>query len=233
MRACRLSKKQRAKSISEARKNWKNWRGVFEHSGPISTNPLLARPDTFADFLSEYKVYRTIRKDKHDAFRRVLQKSPEFKAAIRADDGRKLDKIESKLRRDFGTRDAKRHPRRMISVFSKVAAFVRPERFVARDSYSMKGLNKVLKEISCQKDSSFNAYADYLDAFERVWKDWPGQDIKDYMKKPDPKHPVECQPRFQRRVLDAYLMIRGGRWEKKPVKFAALCPNPQPHLLPH
>jgi len=95
-----------------------------------------------------------------------------------------------------------------MSVLSKVAAFVRPERFVAWDGFAKKGVNIVLESTASAK---FNTYADYLAAFDRAWDGQPGQEIRDYVTRNGAQCAVESQPRFLRRVLDVYLMMRGGR----------------------
>ena len=118
-----------------------------------------------------------------------------------------MDKLEKRLRRRFGAKGGNR----IVSAVSKVAAFVRPTRFVACDSYAKKGLNIVLQRAtSC----SFDTHACYLAMFDEAWAGEQGQEIRAYMK--DSAHSeVEHEPRFQRRVLDVCLMMRGGRWAKK------------------
>jgi hypothetical protein len=194
------------KSIRVARKNWNEWRDVFEHSGPISSNPLLSCQDKFALFCKDYSVHRTIRGGKQNKFRSALQKSPQFKAAIRAGTGQALGKIENKLRLRFGTKSGRNH---MISVFSKVAAFLRPERFVAWDRFARKGLIRVLGP--ARKSYPLNTYSEYLAAFNHVWEGQLGKRIKEHLKGVARRGEVESQSRFQRRVLDGYLMKCGGR----------------------
>jgi hypothetical protein len=198
--------------LTIARENWNDWRDVFEHKGPISTNPLLDCRNTFRKFLAEYSVNRTIQAKTHDAFRLALRDSPQFEKAIGDGTGRALDEIELKLRESFGTHDPKYS---IISVLSKVAAFVRPEQFVARDSYSMEGLKKVLKKVPALKASfQRNTYARYLEAFDHLWEEQPGKEIRNY-KITDPHAQVENEPRFLRRVLDVHLMQCGGREFKR------------------
>jgi hypothetical protein len=192
-------------SVQVARGNWGSWRDVFEHSGPTSENPLLASPKRFASFCKEYSVIRTIRAGKHDEFLSTLRDSSQFKDAIDDDSGGTLDSLENELRRDFGTHDG---TRRMVSVISKVAAFVRPERFVAWDKYAKKGVNIVLRRPA---SSSFSNYAEYLRAFEQVWDGEAGQQIRDYLTSVNTSFAVETEPRFQRRILDVHLMKCGGR----------------------
>lgn len=93
-------------------------------------------------------------------------------------------------------------------MLSKVAAFVRPDRFVAWDRYAKKGVNIVLGH---RASSPFRAYADYLAAFDEAWKGQAGTQIRDYLTRVGATDAVESEPRFLRRVLDVYLMECGGR----------------------
>jgi hypothetical protein len=164
----RPKKSEIARSAKTARANWRGWRDVFEHSGPISTNPLLSRPDRFAAFCKEYSVHRTIKKGTRDEFRLQLKDSPQFEKAIHDRTGQKLVTLEKQLRKNFGTLEGKRG---MVSVLSKVAAFVRPERFVAWDKYGKRGVNRVLgRGVSV----SFATYSDYLKEINQIWENWSG-----------------------------------------------------------
>lgn len=201
-----MSQDQKAASIGKAiecaRKNWNDWRDVFEHGAPIDTSPLLTVQTRFASFCKEYSVSRTIRRGTQDAFRRTLL-GPDFSAVIYDDTGHALDEIEMRLRSSFGTHNGKNG---LVSVLSKVASLVRPERFVAWDIYARKGVNVVLGQ-----KLSFTAYADYLAAFDRAWNGSPGQDIREYITSNDPRaSATDTEPRFLRRVLDKQLMEAGG-----------------------
>jgi hypothetical protein len=192
-------------SIQIARANWNAWRDVFEHKGSIASSPLLSDQLRFSSFCKEYSVSRTIRHGTQNDFRLALVESPQFLAAIHDDNGHLLDNLEEDLRSRFGTCDG---ARRIVSVLSKVAAFVRPERFVAWDKYAKKGVNIVF---GSSASSPFNAYADYLKAFDQVWEGQQGKEIRDCMSRIGTLSSVEGEPRFLRRILDFYLMKCGGR----------------------
>jgi hypothetical protein len=201
----RLKDNQISKSIETAQKNWSDWRDVFEHG--MSDNPLLADPARFAAFLTEYSVRRTIRAGTHEQFRQALAaKSGQFLEAVQDDTGQTLDKLEESLRHKFGTHGGRN---RIISVLSKVAAFIRPERFVAWDSYAKRGVNIVMGRTA---SAHFDTYADYLTMFDKAWEGQPGQEIRTFVRD-NIAGALETQPRFLRRVLDVYLMRRGGRWQ--------------------
>jgi len=198
--------------IDTARGNWDKWRDVFEHGTPVGTNPLLADPARFGAFCKEYSVGRTIREGTRNDFRVELCQ-PLFSDAIRDDTGKAIDAFEERMRTRFGTirRRVGAHdgtPGRVISVLSKVAAFVRPERFVAWDTFAKRGVNLVQ---SYAPSRQFGNYARYLEGFDKVWNGEIGQQVRDYAIRTG-AHGLEVEPRFLRRVLDVYLMKCGGRW---------------------
>jgi hypothetical protein len=196
-----LRKSDISRSAKVARANWRSWKDVFEHVGPISENPLLTCSERFAAFCNEYSVHRTIKKGTRDDLRVTLKNSPQFEKAIHDCTGQKLVTLEKQLKKKFGTLGGKRG---MVSVLSKVAAFVKPERFVAWDRYGKRGVNRVLgRGVSLP----FATYADYLNSVNRIWKGKVGRDIKTYLK----RSAANTEPAFQRRVLDVYLMKFGDR----------------------
>jgi len=74
---------------------------------------------------------------------------------------------------------------------------------VAWDRYAKRGLGVVLGDGA---PSQFRTYAEYLKAFDQVWDGQEGQRIRNYLAGVDMNSAVESEPRFQRRVLDVYLM---------------------------
>jgi hypothetical protein len=204
------------RSVKIARKNWDDWKCVFEHTGALQDNPLLANPDLFREFLRRYYVGRTIRKANHEAFRLKLSKSKYLVKVIADDSGKQLDHFETRLRAQYGTHQGRN---RITSVLSKVAAFLRPECFVAWDRYAKKGLKVVRK---AGQSSNFDTYSEYLKAFKETYEGPTGQAINTYINNMAVKRACENEPRFQWRVLDAYLMICGGR------EFNNFQPTPAP-----
>jgi hypothetical protein len=181
---------------------WKPFRRVFEHTGPISSNPILADTALFAWFCWEWSVARTVRAGMQDDLRVRLRDSPEFAAALGDDAGQMLAQLEQSLRSEFGARGGNS----IISLLSKVAAFLRPERFVAWDTYARQGTNLILGR---SKYCAFSDYARYLSDFDRIWRGQSGERIR-ILTSNDPLEPAELTPAFQRRVLDLYLMRVGG-----------------------
>jgi len=190
-------------SIAVARDNWNSWRDVYEHRGSIATNPLLASEHRFSIFCREYSVSRTIRRGTQDQFRLALLKS--LSASLRDESGKALDKLENRLRAEFGTRGGER---RVVSAVSKVASLVRPECFVAWDRFAKKGVNVTLNR---SPRTEFETYSEYLAAFGQIWHGGTGKQIRDVVKASRGRPAPEREARFMRRVLDVLLMKLGGR----------------------
>ncbi len=189
-------------SLAIARTNWAYWCDVYEHRGPIQKSPLFAENGRFAKFCKEYSVHRTIRAGAQDLFRQTL--AAKLPTAVEDDSGRGLDRLEAELRPRFGTRNGSRS---MISAFSKVAAFVKPERFIAWDRYARGGLNRINGRTS---STPFASYEQYLRSIDDVWNGELGDGIRQYLAQ-NSEHAIERELRFQRRVLDVALMKLGGR----------------------
>jgi hypothetical protein len=191
-----------------ARKNWADWRDVFEHRGPIAKNPILADGETFRRFCAEYYVNRAIRKGFRERLRKELLGSSKFCIAINSGRPDDLDKLEKDLRRRFGSKSGKN---RLTSALSKLATFVRPARFVAWDRFAKRGLNSVLGRGPL---SYFRTYSAYLADFDKILRGPVKRRIKRILSK-GPHTRAEFNERFLRRVLDVLLMKCGGRWDPK------------------
>jgi hypothetical protein len=202
------------RAIRDAREiTWHDWRDAFEHNGPIRTNPILADVRRFNSFCVKWGVGRTIRKGTRDDFRCFLRDASQFAEAIGDDTGSKLAELEQSLRSRFGTSDGTSG---ILSALSKAAAFVKPERFVAWDQYARRGLNMVLMR---PLNKPFESYVEYLADFDRVWEGSHGERIRE-MTSQAPKQALETEPRFQRRVLDLFLLTKGRN--RKPAKSQAV-----------
>jgi hypothetical protein len=113
------------------------------------------------------------------------------------------------LRPTFGVQDGKR---RMTSVISKAAAFTRPGRFVAWDKFAKQGISRLRRQPGLRGANQFDTYAEFLEAFDSIWEGKLGEEIRQATVSVA-ENEIECQPRFQRRVMDVYLMQVGGRWD--------------------
>jgi hypothetical protein len=191
--------------VSIASKNWQVWKRVFEHAGDPSDNPLLAEPCTFKNFISEYRVQRTVRKHKHDELRERLRSSPgDLQKLVEDTSGQELDRQERILRTEFGTREGARS---ILSAMSKIAAFLAPDSFSAMDQYARRGVRKAIPG----RPSPTN-YAEYLASVNEVFGDKLGA-IKSVCEGRYPTENATRSDGFHRRVLDVYLMRLGGRRE--------------------
>jgi len=202
-----------SRSLSFARFAWKDWHDFFEHQGPVCENPLLANSSRYHSFLTKWSVSRTLRSGVHEKFRETLRTSEEFLRALNDDSGQMLEELEHELRPEFGTRGG---TKRIISVVSKVATFIRPERFVAWDTFARRGMNRILGRGSY---SQFSDYPHYLRSFDIVWNGDLGREIRAYVTH-NAIQPIEREPRFQRRVLDLYHMESGRIGTDKADKVA-------------
>jgi hypothetical protein len=192
-----------SKSVKIALGNWEDWRLVFEYKSKPGGNPLLESRILFWGFCREYSVHRTIRRGTHNKFRQRLAR--DIQDVIRDKTGSALDRYEKKVRPSFGTRKG---TRKMISVLSKVSAFVSPESFIAWDRYSRGGLNIALGRA---KSRPFDNYSSYLADVDQVWKDEAKHLIKAEVRRCSISPSLRTNEAFLRRILDVSLMRCGGR----------------------
>jgi hypothetical protein len=199
-------------SLFYASANWYSWKDDYK-SKKIAGTPLLNSKRRFARFCKEYSVHRTIKENKQDEFRKYLKR---VIAPIVGDhSGRKLDDFECKSRSRFGSRGSKG---KMLSVFSKVATFVRPEVFFAWDRYARAGLKIGL---SPRSSGEFDSYEAYLESVNDLWKSAGERLIRSHFKRTEFNPPSRTSPALMRRVFDVALMRLGGRkyepinWQKK------------------
>jgi hypothetical protein len=194
------------RDLEIATKNWEQWQSVFEFQGPVANNPLLADSSTFAAFLDEYSVRRTIRRGTSDKLRITLS-SPAFElqALLNDTSGKLLDAGEAGLRSQFGTLSGARGLR---SAMSKIAAFLAPHAFIAWDDYARKGLNMVLERSLSKK---FDGYAEYITYMNRLLSGEFGERVRCACGNGYPTEYASRHDRFHRRVLDVALMRVGGR----------------------
>ena len=94
-----------------------------------------------------------------------------------------------------------------ISCLSKVCAIVAPDRFVAYDKFASKGL------AAWDGKPKASTYSDYMLRIFDCWSSNVGSFIRDEMsRRPLPLSRGLPDTAFGFRVLDNYLMLRGGRW---------------------
>ncbi len=195
-------------AIDGARTVWVEWQAVFEHHGPISTNPILTDAKLFNHFSTSWAVGRTIRAGTRDEMRCTLRDSEGFANAIADHSGQTLDEFEKNtLRPRFGTGAGARSLR---SAVSKVARFVAPEWFTAWDRFAPVGLNCILGRSASAR---FENYAHYLADFNCAWAGPHGVRIRQSILSVA-RSPFEKTVPFQKFALDLYLMKEGGYEER-------------------
>ena len=196
------------KDLNIAKVNWKDWISVFEHEGTLEKNPLLTFPGVFNKFLGEYSVSRTIRAGTSDDFRKALS-SVDLGLAGKLSDssGKGIDELEELLRWDFGTRDGERG---MRSAISKIAAFLVPANFIAWDKFARKGTIRVRGR---RLTHTYETYAEYLSDVNFLLNGEMKDALISACQGNYPTQYSSENNRFQRRVLDVYLMRIGDRWQ--------------------
>ncbi|HET9146543.1 MAG TPA: hypothetical protein VFN77_00705 [Acetobacteraceae bacterium] len=187
-----------------ASENWIRWIDVFEHKSSASSNILLTSTDFWRKFLTEYALFRTIRANKNNELREVL-KSDSFGISEMLSDetARLFDMKETCLRQKFGTHDGNRA---IISALSKVSAFLAPHAFTAWDKYARRGV-----DAANGTSHNFRIYSDYLDEINSLLHGNLGKKVREACIGNYPTEYSKQNNRFDRRVLDVYLMRLGGR----------------------
>lgn len=186
-----------------ARKNWVEWQDVFEHRGPPSENPLLTDRDRFRKFLSEYSVWRTVKAGTSDTLRLELHHgTSELDALLGDTTGVGLDDMNARLRSRFSSKENGS----LLSLISKVAAFLAPDQFIAWDRFAKRGTKLAL---AVPLGRPFTSYAAYIEAVRSLR---PQMDAVE--RACGGAYPSEWSAergRFLLRILDVYLMRIGGR----------------------
>ncbi|MFO8067140.1 MAG: hypothetical protein R6U11_06130 [Bacteroidales bacterium] len=196
-----------AQDVHIAKANWKDWISVFEYEGAVEKNPLLIYPGVFNKFLGEYSVHRTIRAGKSDEFRKALcSGNVGLSDKLSDSSGKGVDDLEELLRWDFGTMEGKR---RMMSVISKIAAFLAPANFIAWDKFARKGIIRLRGR---RATHTYKTYAEYLFDMNYLLDGEMKDSLESICQYNYPSQYSSMNNRFNRRVLDVYLMRIGGRW---------------------
>jgi hypothetical protein len=179
--------------------NWLCWKNDFEHSGRSSYMPVLANQERYEAFLSEYSALRGVSQNNRAALRTRLYQAQDFDSMIQKKSGLGIDELAESLRANYGLR---------LSFISKLAAFAQPETFIAWDIFARGGV-AILRERA--EGYKYQSYCDYLADVNQVWQEKLRVPIRDFLS--DKKIPANAPRKaFQRRMLDVYLMLEGGRW---------------------
>lgn len=203
--------------VDAAANNWRNWQTVFEYAGSLQTNTLLEYKK-FHKFLREYSVGRTIERGKREAFRDWCRsQNSSLRLLLEDQTGMQLENQLVELTKKFGARIKKPEhkrfdiPRTPRSLLSKIASFLAPGNFIAWDNYACKG---VKIEMRPTKRKAFPDYVAYRADVETLMSGRLGDQVRAACAGEYPSPHAAVGDRFHLRVLDVYLMRRGGRGSK-------------------
>ncbi|MDP3196048.1 hypothetical protein [Tabrizicola sp.] len=174
--------------------NWVHWRECFEARKPAC--PALDSEKRFSTFISEYGLLRGVTRAERLRLRRVIIEIGLIKDCSSGSDVDKL--VEALVQRGF---------RREVSLVSKLAAFYKPEKFIAFDQFARRGLKQVLRLQELPYP-----YSEYLSHVEALCLSDYGREISEYLQS---RHiPANNKQAFYLRVVDVFLMLRGDRWAR-------------------
>lgn len=202
----------RAAKIAED--NWRVWIEDFMHAGDPAEIPTLADPFRFCRFCRDYSLVRNANSNTVEELRRQLFQSQEFANALSDASGKALEKLAQALPLKISAIDIER------SLLSKLAAFARPEVFVAWDRFSRIGTHYLcnynayphpVDEIplrSPRKSAPYLFYDEYLTQVHTLMAGELGAQIEQFVEN---NFALPCS-KFVPRILDCCLMIVGNRW---------------------
>jgi hypothetical protein len=186
---------------------WADWKDCFEATAEGRPLPVLHDLQRYKEFLKQYRVLRPADVNTRNDIRVELSNSNHFNTLVAEGQITLVDHIVNDL--------ATTHPDlgRQRSFVSKVAAFARPDCFVAYDQYASRGA-----ALLCDgpRNGAYESYEQYMSDVNLIRGHAQKQIQKrltNLLKKPSPFLNADRQQRaFELRVLDGVLMMVGGRW---------------------
>lgn len=157
MDCAQIEKGDFQKALHYAEANWSNWRLCWTHQGDWRSHPILATQVWFGCFVWEYGLGRTFTRTDAAKIRKLIRESESFKNAVEKGCADSLQAAVSEIMplKQNGKE------RRNTSLITKVAAFVRPEKFIAWDTYASAGLRKL-------KGKRTHVFGDSISKYERL-----------------------------------------------------------------
>ena len=201
-----------AKAGRIADDNWKVWQKDFEFDGDHARIPTLSDRYRFCCFCRDYSLIRHSSSSVVESVRRALCDSDEFRQVVQDTNGGALDKLAEQLPRRVPGIETER------SLLSKLAAFARPDEFIAWDTFAQRGVHYLARRAeyppappgvplrSPKKSAPYRTYADYLSDVRTLLDGASGNEIRDFVGDQGTR-----TKGFVLRVLDCCLMIVGGR----------------------
>lgn len=200
----------KAKEIAD--KNWTEWQEDFEYNGAYERLPVLQEPYRFCRFCRDYSLMRYADSNVVEKVRTLLFGRELFRSVVEDETGANLDALADDLPKRIPEVDAER------SMLSKLAAFARPDKFIAYDRFARRGAHYFVNRSrypqvalgallrSPRKSAPYRTYVDYLRDVNTVSGSEAGDQVR---------NSVGADSRgngFVLRVLDCCLMMVGNRW---------------------
>ena len=194
-----MTKKELEFAFFLAGTNWIMWRDCFEEQS-VADLPVLCDNDRFKRFVSDYSLLRNLKQCDRDRLCNWMKHNDRMEWMIADESGGRIDRVLDEMQKpDPGFRSER-------SFLSKLAAFARPEVFIAYDRFASRGVRKLLFMERNPQD-----YVDYLGKVRQFCrKPSVSEEIAGYIAD---RHIPACNKKaFRLRMLDVYLMLKGGRW---------------------
>jgi hypothetical protein len=195
-----------------AEQNWADWHENFMFEDEDKSRiPVLADRFQFCYFCRAYYVLQKYSLDQVETIRVSLFNHDSYRVALEDPNGTGLDILSAQLKQDLAIKNER-------SFLSKLAAFSKPDVFMALDKYAGNGahfisglpLDHLVPPLRSPRPRNrphpYQSYAQYLGAVNGLLNGPAGNEIRNYIGN-DLRGDA-----FYRRVLDCCLMIIGNRW---------------------
>ena len=193
------------------------WRAERDYNGEINSLHLLTCCKCFGDFVNEYSVGRGIEAKGQGALREYLLVG-NLERAMKDHDGQGLEALALELNDKDFTKNVCR------SLVSKVAALANPREFVPYDSFARDGIGKLREDINSSfVDFNKNPIPKKRDTIDAFYKNvnvvigCTKAEVQKYYDAMEQEKPTF--ETFHRRIVDLYLMAKGGRWRDERTPF--------------
>jgi len=197
-------------AFSIASSNWLLWQDVWEHQGEPNNSPIFQQ-EKFLKFVSEYSVLRYVDENRRIEILNYIHDNYDLYGIIDNLDGYGIGLLTDDIQENFGGN-------RQHSFSSKLAAFLRPEVFLASDRFSKAGVRSYFENQLNQRTPAahYNNYVKYLTACNVIWER-ENPYIIEHLNIINGFENINTNNlAFQRRILDVLLMMHGGRWQTTP-----------------
>ena len=175
--------------------NWNAWRACFDNGAAMLRKRLLEVADRFQELVQGYQLLRYESAENKKRLRIWMTKENRVGRLIAEADGSGVDCLAQEMKAGGFNRER--------PFLSKIAAFARPNVFIAYDNYARDGL----VELGIVEGAP-DKHVMYLEAVRELQRHI-GKDMEKHLE--CRSLPTENSGAFQLRVLDVHLMMSGGR----------------------